>query len=89
MKDVMPDTDAERLHKAIQEIRTRLSRIHHNINNPLSIVSGNMQLLHELSLSLEIKADFSEPLQDVEAALELLMEWVDELMVLRNSLADL
>ncbi len=85
----MAQTDVERFHDALDDIRRRLSRIHHDINNPLSIVSGNIQLLQELSKALAVNEDFSGPLNDIEQSVDQLTASIDELMVIRNLLAQL
>lgn len=85
----MAQMDVERLNDALHDIRKRLSRIHHDMNNPLSIVSGNIQLLQELSQALTVNDDFSGPLHDIEQSVDQLAASIDELMVIRNLLAQL
>ncbi|MCZ6704849.1 MAG: histidine kinase [Bacteroidetes bacterium] len=70
-------------------MRKHLSRIHHDLNNPLSIVSGNVQILDELSKALQVGDEFEVPIQDVMVAVEQLTEITKELLVLRNVLAQL
>jgi len=85
----MTKAETEKLHAALQTIRRHLSRIHHDLNNPLSIVSGNIQLLREVSAALEMSEHFEAPLQDMAAAVEQLGEKTEELVVVRNILAQL
>ena len=83
----MTKEESEKIHVAIQTIRTHLSRIHHDMNNPLSIISGNVQLLQELATALQVQEDFDAPLKDVATAIEQLAETTEELLVLRTLLA--
>lgn len=55
----------QRLSEAIQEIGRELSIFYHNINNPLTILSGNIQLLQLMADSLEISADLMKPIEDI------------------------
>jgi len=90
MRDVkMTNEESEKVHVVLQHVRKHLSRIQHDMNNPLSIISGNVQLLQELSTVLNVAKDFDAPLTDVEAAVEQLSGITDELLVLRNYLAQL
>ena len=85
----MTSDEAARLQEILQEVRLQLSRIHHDINNPLSIISGNVQLIDELSKVLELKGEFSGPIQDLYKAIEQLTASIDRLMTVRNILADM
>ncbi len=80
---------SENLQAILRNMRNHLSRIHHDLNNPLSIISGNVQLLQERSTVLDVTEDFDAPLKDVMAAVEQMTETTDELLVLRNFLAQL
>ncbi len=85
----MTKEESEQLYATLRSLRKHLSRIHHDLNNPLSIISGNVQLLQELSTVLDVTEDFDAPLKDVTAAVEQLTGTADELLVLRNFLAQL
>lgn len=85
----MTRDESEKIHTTLRTVRKHLSRIHHDLNNPLSIVSGNVQLLDELSKALQVGDEFEVPIQDVMAAVEQLTEITEELLVLRNVLAQL
>jgi len=74
---------------SLQTLRKHLSRIHHDLNNPLSIVSGNLQLLKELSKALDVEENFEGPLKDIAAALEQLSDTTEQLIVVRNILQQL
>ena len=59
------ESENQRLSAAIQEIGRELSKFYHNINNPLTILSGNIQLLQLLADSIEISADVMKPIADI------------------------
>lgn len=85
----MTKTESEQLQATLDGIKSKLSRIHHQINNPLSVISGNVELLHELARVLGVQEDFSGPLSDIAAAVDQLAESADQLMVTRNLIAQL
>ena len=85
----MTRDESEKIHTTLRTVRKQLSRIHHDLNNPLAIVSGNVQLLDELSKALQVGDEFEVPIQDVMVAVEQLTEITEELLVLRNVLAQL
>ncbi|MCZ6758001.1 MAG: histidine kinase [Bacteroidetes bacterium] len=85
----MTRDESEKIHTTLRTVRKHLSRIHHDLNNPLAIVSGNVQLLDELSKALQVGDEFEVPIQDVMVAVEQLTEITEELLVLRNVLAQL
>lgn len=42
----------------------------HDLNNPLSIIAGNAQLLAEIAKARDLGDEVYEPLQDIERAVE-------------------
>lgn len=52
----------------LRNIRGAVSRIYHEINNPLSIISGNAQLLIELGNASDMEDDLLQPIRDIEEA---------------------
>lgn len=79
-------TDLER---TLRDLKGRLSRVHHDLNNPLSIVSGNAQLLRELAKALGVEEEFHGPLDDLEEAVEKLADAADGLILARQMLVEL
>lgn len=51
-----------------EDIRQTLSDVTHAVNNPLSIISGNAQLLRVLAESEGLSEDFTQPIADIEEA---------------------
>jgi signal transduction histidine kinase len=69
--------------------RSQLSRIHHDLNNPLSVISGNAELLAELSRALGLEEELGGPIDDLSAAVDQLTENVDRLLAVRGLLNEL
>ena len=61
-----------------------LSEIYHDLNNALSVISGNTQLLSEQARAERMGAAFLEPLKDIEAAHTEIFEVLDRLDRLRQ-----
>lgn len=49
----------------LQQIARELSMFYHNINNPMAILSGNIQLMQLLAESMEMPEDFKKPISDI------------------------
>ncbi|MEM6644847.1 MAG: histidine kinase dimerization/phospho-acceptor domain-containing protein [Bacteroidota bacterium] len=56
------------LTERLAEIRAKASKVHHDVNNPLAIISGNAQLFLELASILGADEDLVQPVRDIEAA---------------------
>ncbi len=52
-------------HEFLDHIGRELSVFYHNINNPLTVLSGNIQLLQLLAESMHISADLMKPISDI------------------------
>lgn len=85
----MPDSTRQSAISAqLEQIRSELSRVHHDINNPLSVIAGNVELLSELTRALELGEDIGETVRDLQHAVELLTEQVDRLLAVRGLLSE-
>ncbi|MEM8484075.1 MAG: hypothetical protein AAF564_00940 [Bacteroidota bacterium] len=71
---LFPSSDTQRLQLALQneqqerwlaQIGNELSVFYHSISNPLTILSGNIQLLQMLTDSMQISADLMKPIADI------------------------
>lgn len=71
---LFPSSDTQRLELALQneqqerwlaQIGNELSVFYHSISNPLTILSGNIQLLQMLTDSMQISADLMKPIADI------------------------
>lgn len=79
--DASQDGDAE----LRTDLHVALTRVTHDINNPLAVISGNAQLLLELARALELDPDVAKPIQDIEAASQQLAGMVARLNALNAS----
>jgi signal transduction histidine kinase len=67
-------------------LQAKLSSLHHSMNNPLAVISGNVQLLQELAGALSVVDDMGGPLKDIESAVDQLGADLDQLILLRELL---
>jgi signal transduction histidine kinase len=68
-----------------EQLQVALSRVTHDINNPLSIISGNAQLLLELAQVLDLDPDVAKPIRDIEEASQRLARMVGRLNRLNDA----
>lgn len=61
-----------------EELERSLSNARHTISNPLTIISGNVQLLLQLAELNDADEEFVEPLQDISEATEELQRLIDD-----------
>lgn len=80
-------TDFEEL-ETEEEIREAVSSVYHDLNNPLSIISGNAQFLHELSQEEELDDQFASSARDIQEACQRMAESLQRLTRLKNALGD-
>jgi signal transduction histidine kinase len=71
-----------------EEIREVVSSVYHDLNNPLSIISGNAQFLVELSQEEELDEQFVSSAQDIQEACERMSEALQRLTHLKDALRD-
>lgn len=71
-----------------EEIHNELSSVYHDLNNPLSIISGNAQFLIELSREEELDDQFESSAQDIQEATERMNESLQRLTRLKDLLED-
>lgn len=71
---------------SLSEVRNALSEMRHDINNPLAIISGNVQYLLEVARAAEYGDQVSEPLQDIEEASRQITNSLQELDEIQESL---
>lgn len=71
-----------------EEIREVVSSVYHDLNNPLSIISGNAQFLVELSQEEELDEQFVSSARDIQEACERMSEALQRLTHLKDALRD-
>lgn len=65
--------------KILDTVRTTVATVKHEINNPLAIISGNAQLLLELTRAMKLSDDLVHPIEDIEEASQRIAESLDKL----------
>lgn len=73
---------------SVPALQQALAEVAHEINNPLAIISGNAQLLLELTRLMDLDPDVVKPIRDIEEASRRLAMNVGRLNALRDSLGD-
>jgi len=71
-----------------EDIREVLSSVYHDLNNPLSIISGNAQFLIELSQEQELDEQFESSAQDIQEASRRMSESLQRLTRLKDALGE-
>lgn len=69
-----------------EEAREALSQVYHDLNNPLSIISGNAQFLLEISKDADVDDAFVTSIEDIREAADRMAEALRELMELREEM---
>lgn len=80
-------TDFEEL-ETEEDIREVLSSVYHDLNNPLSIISGNAQFLLELSREQDLDEQFESSARDIQEASRRMSESLQQLTRLKDSLGN-
>lgn len=63
-------------------LRRMIVAVVHDLNNPLSIIAGNAQLLTEIVASADVGEEIKEPLRDIERAVDEMMMQLERLSLL-------
>ena len=73
--------------KLLDSLRMTVAKVKHEINNPLAIISGNAQLLLELSRMMELDEDLVKPIRDIEEASLRISDSLDKLNSIKELMA--
>jgi len=71
-----------------QEAQEAISSVYHDLNNPLSIISGNAQFLLELSREEDIDDQFVSSVQDIKEAAQQMAESMERLNRLKEAMGE-
>jgi signal transduction histidine kinase len=71
-----------------QDAQEAISSVYHDLNNPLSIISGNAQFLLELSREEDIDDQFVSSVQDIKEAAQQMAESMERLNRLKEAMGD-
>jgi His Kinase A (phosphoacceptor) domain. len=69
-----------------EDVHEVVSSVYHDLNNPLSIISGNAQFLLELSQEQDLDEQFVSSARDVQEASERMSKSLQRLTRLRDYL---
>lgn len=72
--------------ESLDEVREAVSSVYHDLNNPLSIISGNAQFLLELSREADVDEQFVSSVQDIQEAAQRMSSSLDRLTRLKEEL---
>ena len=64
-----------------------IASVCHDLNNPLSIISGNAQLLRQIAASMNLGDDVQDSLRDIERAVEQVSVQLERLSRLNDRLS--
>lgn len=78
-------TDSEPL-ESTDDLHEVVSSVYHDLNNPLSIISGNAQFLLELSREEDLDDQFVSSARDIQEATERMADSLQRLTHLREHL---
>jgi signal transduction histidine kinase len=77
MSDSASSTDEDTV--PVDEVRELLSTAYHDLNNPLSIISGNVQFLLEIAREEDLDDQVVTCIEDIGEAADLMADGLDEL----------
>lgn len=69
-----------------EEVHDTVSSVYHDLNNPLSIISGNAQFLLEIGEEEELDEQFISSARDIKEAAERMAESLHQLTRLKEDL---
>lgn len=84
----MAESAREQALAALRAIRGPLRQAHHDLSNPLAIISGNLQLVKEVAAMEGGSSMLLESLADAMAAVEQFSGPMDQLSEVRGRLDD-
>ncbi len=72
----------------MDEVHDAVSSVYHDLNNPLSIISGNAQFLLELSQEEDVDEQFVSSVRDIREAAERMSDSLNRLTRLKDELKE-
>lgn len=73
---------------SLDDAHERVSSVYHDLNNPLSIISGNAQFLLEISREEELDEQFVSSVQDIKEAAQRMADSLNRLTKLKEELKE-
>ncbi len=74
--------------ETIDEVHETVSSVYHDLNNPLSIISGNAQFLLEISREEELDDQFVSSARDIKQAAQRMADSLHKLTRLKEELEE-
>lgn len=71
-----------------EDIHESVSSVYHDLNNPLSIISGNAQFLLELGEEQDVDDQFVDSARDIKEAAQRMSDSLERLTRLKEALED-
>jgi signal transduction histidine kinase len=81
----MTESDAS---ESLDDVHETVSSVHHDLNNPLSIISGNAQFLLEISREENVDEQFVASVRDIEEAAQRMSDSLSRLARLKEELEE-
>lgn len=72
----------------VEDIHESVSSVYHDLNNPLSIISGNAQFLLELGEEQDVDDQFVDSARDIKEAAQRMSDSLERLTRLKEALED-
>lgn len=70
----------------LEDVHDTIASVHHDLNNPLSIISGNAQFLIELSREEDVDGQVSSSAEDIQKAAQRISDSMHRLAQLKEQL---
>jgi len=74
--------------ETIDDVHETVSSVYHDLNNPLSIISGNAQFLLEISREEELDDQFVSSARDIKQAAQRMADSLHQLTRLKEELEE-
>lgn len=73
---------------SLDDVHETVSSVYHDLNNPLSIISGNAQFLLEISREEELDDQFVSSAQDIKEAAQRMADSLHQLTRLKEQIKE-
>lgn len=74
--------------ESVEDVQETVSSVYHDLNNPLSIISGNAQFLLEIGREEDLDDQFISSAQDIQEAAQRMAESLHQLTRLKEELKE-
>jgi signal transduction histidine kinase len=74
--------------ESLEDVQETVSSVYHDLNNPLSIISGNAQFLLEIGREEDLDEQFLSSAQDIQEAAQRMADSLHQLTRLKEELED-